>query len=236
MQQSTLSDTDILAAYEPPPGTFVRFNFVSTLDGAATHDGVSGAIGGPADKRAFALQRRWADVVLIGAGTIRAEGYAGELVDAAGQRWRTARGLAAHPAIAVVSGSLGLEPDSEFFTRAPVRPLLLTTDAAANDPAKAPLAEVADVVALGESVQPRAVTEYLAGRGLRVIHSEGGPRLLGSFIAADAVDSLCLTLSPVLAGSDAPRISSGPAGDLRRMRLERILHEDGELLLEYRRP
>lgn len=235
MQQSRMNDEDLLAAYAPPAGTFVRFNFVSTIDGAATHDGVSGAIGGDADKRAFALMRRWADVVLIGAGTIRAEGYGGELLDAAAQQWRITRGMAAHPAVAVVSASLDLDPASEFFTRAPVRPILLTTRAAADDPANARLGELADVVPLGEEVQPAAIVGHLAGRGLDTIHSEGGPHLLGSFIAADAVDSLCLTLSPVLAGSDATRIAAGPAGDLRPMRLQHVLHEDGELLLEYRR-
>jgi len=235
VQQSRMNDEDLLAAYAPPGGTFVRFNFVSTIDGAATHDGVSAAIGGDADKRAFALMRRWADVVLIGAGTIRAEGYGGELLDAAAQQWRIARGMAAHPGIAVVSGSLDLDPASEFFTRAPVRPILLTTDAAAADPSNSPLGEVADVVPLGATVQPHAVIGHLAGRGLAMIHSEGGPHVLGSFIAADAVDSLCLTLSPLLAGSDATRIAAGGEGVLRPMRLQHILHEDGELLLEYRR-
>ncbi len=50
----------------------VRLNFVSSIDGAATRDGRSGGLGGPADKRYFDLLRRVADVVVVGAGTVRA--------------------------------------------------------------------------------------------------------------------------------------------------------------------
>jgi riboflavin biosynthesis pyrimidine reductase len=59
--------------------------------------------------------------------------------------------------------------------------------------------------------------------------------LFGDLIAADGVDELCLTLSPVLAGGESPRIAHGPPGDLRGMRLVGALADEDVLLLRYAR-
>jgi riboflavin biosynthesis pyrimidine reductase len=65
---------------------------------------------------------------------------------------------------------------------------------------------------------------------------EGGPSLHGALIAADAVDELCLTVAPLLAGGTAGRIARGPAGATPRpLTLAGILQADGALLLHYRR-
>jgi hypothetical protein len=68
-----LSD-DALVAELRGADPVLRVNFVSSVDGAATRDGLSGGLGDPADRRYFELLRRVADVVLVGAGTVRAEG------------------------------------------------------------------------------------------------------------------------------------------------------------------
>lgn len=231
-----LTDADLLAAYAPPAGPFVRFNFVSSLDGAATVDGVSGGLGGEADGRVFALLRWHADVVLIGAGTIRAEGYEGELVGAEARAWRAEHGLAPHPAIAIVSGELDLDPDSDFFTQAPVRPVLFTTVSAAASSAAQRFGDRADVVPVGEGITPAGILAACAERFWHMIHAEGGPHVLGTFIDADAVDSFCLTLAPVLTGGDAPRVAASAEASLRRLTLQQVLRDGDELLLEYRRP
>ena len=232
-----LDDAAILDLYAPPggEGPFVRFNFVGTADGASTHDGASGVLGGDADRRVFALLRRHADAILVGAGTVRAEGYAGELVDAAGRAWRRERGMPQHPGVAVVSGTLDLDPASAFFAQAPVRPLLLTTGTAAARGGDA-FADVADVVACGrDGVDPAEVLRELARRGHRTVHSEGGPSLFAAFQEADLVDSLCLTLSPLLAGGTARRIAHGAEHPLQPLRISALLEEDGALFLDYRR-
>ena len=133
-----LSDEDLLALRRAPspqdaPGPWVRAVFVSSLDGATALDGRSGTLGSPADRRQFALARTDADVILVGAGTVRAEGYAGPLVDAAARARRAARGLPEHPAVAVVTGSLDLDPDGEFFRAAPVRPWVIASERAVAD-------------------------------------------------------------------------------------------------------
>ncbi|GAA4762441.1 pyrimidine reductase family protein [Citricoccus nitrophenolicus] len=243
-----LSDDELVAFYAPPvdgpDGTggpagrpWVRFNFVSSADGAATLDGLSGGLGTAADRRLFSLLRRPADVLLIGAGTVRAEGYSGELVTAEDRAWRETRGLPGHPVIAVVSGSLDLDPEGEFLRTAPVRPLVFTT-AGADSGRRRALEEVADVVDCGrEQAEPARIRAELAARGHRLVHSEGGPTLFGSFAAAGEADELCLSLSPLAAGPSARRIMGGPGlPEATTLHLVGLLEESGALFLRYRFP
>ena len=121
-----LSDDELLDALAVAAPT-VRANFVASIDGAATRDGRSGGLSGAADKRHFELLRRVSDVVLVGAGTVRDEGYGPMLVDEASQLWRERHGMPRHPVFAIVSGHLDLDPTSPIFTEAPVRPIVITT-------------------------------------------------------------------------------------------------------------
>src|SRR6478672_11033193 len=71
-----LDDDALRAAYAPPRLPWLRLNFVSTVDGAVDGaDGKSGSINTEADHRVFRVLREIADVVVVGAGTVRAEGY-----------------------------------------------------------------------------------------------------------------------------------------------------------------
>jgi riboflavin biosynthesis pyrimidine reductase len=229
------TDDELLAWYtDPAAGDGVVFNFVSSADGSATVRGRAGGLGDAEDQRILRLLRRLADVLVVGAGTIRVEGYAGELLDEPGLAWRAARGMPPSPPVAVVSGSLRLDPAAAFFTAAPAPPLVFTTDRA--DPhAAARLREVAEVVVAGtDTVDPRAVVAELARRGHRRIHSEGGPKLFGSFQEAGVVGELCLTLSPMLVGGLGARVTAW--ADERAMPLEllHVLRSGSELFLRYR--
>ncbi|WP_125609748.1 pyrimidine reductase family protein [Specibacter cremeus] len=229
-------DADLLEWYAAGrrPGPWVGFNFIASLDGAATLGGRSGGLGNAADQRVFGLLRRHADVIVVGAGTVRAEGYGGPLLPAEARAWRTSRGLPAHPPLAIVSGTLNLDPGMPVFTQAPVRPLVITTAAAAPGRVAA-LAPVADVVTAGAAtIDIGVLIAELGARGLARIHAEGGPSLLGSFQAAGRVDELCLTLSPVLVGGNAPRIAAGPPGAApESMELAHILRAGSMLFLRY---
>ena len=198
----------------------VRMNFVSSADGAATRDGLSGGLGGPADKRYFELMRRVADVVVVGAGTVRAEGYGPLVVD--GPR----RG---QPVFAIVTGSLDLDPASPIFTEAPVRPVVITTERAVGKD------RFDDVIVAGSAwVDGTQAIEALRARGFRRILCEGGPSLFGSLLAADVVDELCLTLEPSLEGGDARRIANG-ATPPREMTLASVHRSGSSLLLRDQR-
>ncbi|RUQ99034.1 pyrimidine reductase family protein [Labedella endophytica] len=237
---SDTGDLDVLAWYEesvPTDGSsWVRMNFVASVDGAVTVDGLSGGLGSDADHRVFDLLRVPCDVVVVAAGTVRAEGYGALRVDDHHSALREGAGFAAQPRFGIVSRSLDLDPDHRIFTEAPVRPVVITTRSADRDRVAA-LSRVADVYACGdEAVDGTEVREVLALEGMPRIHSEGGPALFGAFIADGAVDDLCLTVSPLLAGGDAGRIAHGrvpesPVG----LSLAHIVRADDTLLLRYTR-
>jgi riboflavin biosynthesis pyrimidine reductase len=211
----------------------VRFNFVVSADGAATLGGRAGGLGNADDQRILLLLRRLSDVLLLGAGTVRAEGYGGELIDAAGLAWRREHRATDRPALAVLSGSLDLDPASAFFTQAQVRPVVFTTDrAAAVAPAR--LAAVAEIVAAGEDlVDPDRVVRELWARGHRRILCEGGPHLFGSFQDAGRVDELCLTVSPLLVGGPNLRVAMSAAEHRAPLALAHVLRSEGTLFLRY---
>jgi riboflavin biosynthesis pyrimidine reductase len=224
----------------PSGGSWISFNFVSSADGAATVEGRSGKLGNADDQHLFQLMRRTADVILVGARTVRVEGYGGELLSGEARRWRTERGLPAHPPLAIVSGTLNLDPALDVFTKAPVRPMVVTVGSAPADRREA-LGEVADVVlAGGETLNVDVLVAELAHRGLHRIHSEGGPTLLGTFQAAGRVDELSVTVSPLLVGGTARRIADVLPGTApakpQDLELAHILKSGSMLFLRYLRP
>lgn len=213
----------------------LRVNFVASLDGAATRDGRSGGLGTAADRAAMTVLRAIADVIVVGAGTVRAEGYGGLRLPEEALAWREENGLGEQPPLAVVSSSLDLPPEHPFFAEAVVRPLVLTHEAAPAE-RRRELTDVADVIDCGvSSVEPARLVLALAERGMPQILCEGGPRLFGELIAADVVDELCLSLSPLLVGGDAGRIAHGLIEAPRRMRLLDAYPANDLLLLHYAR-
>ncbi|MFC1420873.1 pyrimidine reductase family protein [Streptacidiphilus cavernicola] len=214
---------------------WLRANMVSSLDGAARLDGLSEGLSSEADKRIFGVLRALADVVLVGAQTVRAEGYRPARARAEFAAARAARGQAPAAAIAVVTGRLDLDLDAPLFTEPLVPTLVITSASAPADAVKA-AGRVADVVVAGdERVDPAAMVAALAGHGWTRLLTEGGPRLLGQLTAAGVLDELCLSLAPLLASGDAPRISNGPAGQAERMELVSLLEEKGFLFARYAR-
>jgi riboflavin biosynthesis pyrimidine reductase len=233
---ASLSDDELTALYAVADRTvpWLRVNFVSSIDGAGTHDGLTAGLGTPADKRVFDILRRLCDVVLVGAGTVRAEGYGPMRLEKPAVRWRRGHGLPDHPVFAIVSAGLDLDPAHRIFTDAPVRPIVVTVDAAPADRRDA-LAGVADVLVAGEShVDTERMLALLSERGLPQVHSEGGPHLFADFLRADTVDEVCLTISPFAEGPGAGRIVAGsPTGVQRPMELAHSLSSEGTLLLRY---
>lgn len=214
----------------------VGANAVSSIDGSASVDGLSGGLGGPADLLVFDLLRRVCDVVVVGAGTVRSEGYGAMRLHDDDVAWRRSHDLPDHPVFAIVSGSLDLDPSSAVFAEAPVRPLVVTTESSPRD-ARSRLEGVADVVVCGaDRVDPRLLVALLVERGLPQIHTEGGPSLLGDLVDADLLDELNVTVSPTLVAGEGPRIVSGSgAGAVRGMTLDHLLASEDVLLARYSR-
>ncbi len=226
----TLDDTALAAHYAWPDGLiapYVRGNMVSSLDGAVAVDGKTGGLGSAADLKVFELLRELAEVILVGAGTVRVENYSGAR--------RPTRDRDTYPPIAVVSGSAALNPDSLLFTDTFAPPLVLTLELASKR-RRDRIREAGGEVVLLERLTPRAVIAELHRRGLRRVLCEGGPTLLGNFHQADAIDELCLTVAPLITGGSAGRTTTGTGGGCpRRMELVGALQAEDSLLLRYRR-
>ena len=215
----------------------VRGNAIASIDGGATTDGTSGGLGGPGDRRLFALLRELADVVLVGIGTARIEGYSGARMNVAQRQNRQTRGQGEVPPIALVTRTGLIDRHLPVLADTEVPPLLLTSAASAAA-ARTRLGAAAEVFdcsgAEADAVDLGVVLDTLSRRGLHRVLAEGGPSLLGSLIQADLLDELCLTSAPVLAGGSAVRVATGTGAVLTRMRRAHVLtDDDGYLYLRY---
>ncbi|GAA2233315.1 MULTISPECIES: pyrimidine reductase family protein [Kitasatospora] len=240
-QQDVRSLEELAAVYAYPEQVrqgrpWLRANMVASLDGSARLEGLSEGLSGDADKRIFGVLRALADVVLVGAETVRAEGYRPARARDAFAAARREAGQAPAPAIAIVSRSLRLDLAAPLFTEPVVRTVVITTEDSPADARRA-VAEVADVVVAGErSVDVRRALSALTGRGWTRQLTEGGPRLLGELTAAGLLDELCLSLAPLLAGGDGPRIGyGGEMPGVQRMRLVSLMEQEGFLFTRYLR-
>ncbi len=199
-------------------------NMVQSLDGGVTSDDVSADLGSPADQAIFHTLRSLADVILVGAETVRKEDYGPPKLTAELQAQRESRGQQPLPEIAVVSASLALDPKSRLFEGGH-RPVVFTcsgtNDVRADDSRTdrqsryEALSEVAEVIVLESSgsaensvsevwaaVDLSAVREALGERGHKVILCEGGPTLNAQLVAQDLIDEFCISLSPALLGGN----------------------------------
>lgn len=218
---------------------WVRANMIASADGGATSDGKSGGLGGAGDRAVFSALREAADVIVVGAATVRVENYSGVQLGVAQRLARQDRGQAEVPPITVLTRSGRLDRDAKLFHRTDIPPLILTSTDAVRD-TRARLGALAEVLdASGpqpDAVDPRVALSLLAERGLLRVLTEGGPGILGMFTAADLVDELCLTVAPVLVGGAAPRIVTDAGAVHTGLRLHHALtDDDGYLFLRYTR-
>lgn len=231
---------DLDALYQDPqrpdPGDrpWVALNMVVSLDGATALQGRSAGLGGPADRTAFHALRAAADVIVAGAGTVRAESYGPPRTTPADQQRRRQRGQPTYPRLATVSSSLELDIERPFFSNTPTRPLVIT-DGAAKPARRELLSQVADVIVAGDdAVDLKEAFGELRKRDLRFALVEGGPHLNGLLAQADLVDELNLTMSPLLAGGPSRNLLGGVAlASVQRLELVHAVEEDGMLLLRY---
>jgi riboflavin biosynthesis pyrimidine reductase len=178
--------------YRPGSAHWVRINLIGSVSGSATGpDGTSETLTNAVDRIILKVIRRHADVVVVGAASIRAEGY---FVPRDG-------------ALAVVSRTGDFAGHQLKGTTANGR-LIILCPAAAVETARASIG-LSDVTVLSVpdtngSLSAPDIVAALRGAGSRSIVVEGGPELATLFVVDDAIDELCLTISPVLNGGRMP--------------------------------
>jgi riboflavin biosynthesis pyrimidine reductase len=210
---------------------------VAGLDGTAAVGGRVAALSTAPDQELFRRMRQIADVVLVGAETVRREGYGPVRLSDEAREQRLRAGRPQVPPVAVVSRSLDLDWTAKVFVDAPDDARTHVITCAAADPVRRARAEeVATVVVAGdERVEPAAALQALAGIGHRVVLCEGGPTWLGELVAADRLDELCLSVSPVIGGDPLPVSVTPPGAGLATFELKGAMVEADTLFLRYER-
>jgi len=216
---------------------WVTGHMVAGLDGTAAVGGRVGSLSTAPDQALFRRMRQIADIVLVGAETVRREGYGSVRLDEEAQEQRRRLGKSGIPPIALVSRSLAFDWTAKVFADAPddARTHVITCEA--SDPSRRAEAEehAEVIVAGGERVEPAAAMQALAERGRRVVLCEGGPTWLGELVAADRLDELCLSVAPLMGGDPLPVSVTPPGAGLAQFRLEGAMAEDDTLFLRYER-
>jgi riboflavin biosynthesis pyrimidine reductase len=186
-------------------------NFVATIDGVVAIPSIPSSnalVAGDSESDRFVmgLLRAFADVVLIGAGTLAAspEGtwrpdrvYPAAADGYAELRRRLGKATE-QPRVAIVTGRGSIDPSHPVLA---TRAVVLTSTSGAER-LQSELPESSTIVALGDDtvLDPRAAVDALHARGATLILSEAGPHTFGRLVAAGLVDELFLTVSPLLAG------------------------------------
>jgi riboflavin biosynthesis pyrimidine reductase len=216
---------------------WVTGHMVAGLDGTAAVGGRVGSLSTTPDQALFRRMRQIADVVMVGAETVRLEGYGPVRLSDEAQARRREQGRTPTPPIAVVSRSLAFDWTAPVFAEAPEDARTYVITCAAADPTlRAEAAEVATVVVAGaDQVEPALALRALADLGREVVLCEGGPTWLGELVAADRLDELCLSISPVMGGDPLP-VSVTPTGaGLATFALRGAMVEDDTVFLRYER-
>lgn len=212
----------------------VALGMVVGLDGGVTIAGTSGALGDEGDRAAFRALRDAADVILVGAGTVRAEGYGPpQRRPDVGVR-RIAQGRSPVPRLAIVTGSLDFDLDDRIFGDPDNPPLLVTSASAPVDRVYKLDAGGAHVLQVGDdAVDLRAALAHFAGLGLTNVLCEGGPGLNTTLLDLGLVDEVFVTLAPTITGADRHLVND----DLDLpvdLELLGVVRAGSELLLRYR--
>ncbi|MDR7422594.1 MAG: dihydrofolate reductase family protein [Armatimonadota bacterium] len=196
----------------------VALNMVQTLDGALAVGGRAWQLGSEVDHYLFRTLRGWADAVLSGAGTLRANDVVPSTHPEL-QAARAAAGRPANPAAVVVTRAAAFGEDmlrKRFFGGSGFLPVVMTTPRAR--PAdlarvRGAGAEVMVVPALADGrVDLTAGLRALADRGVARVVAEGGPGLNRSLVEARLLDELFLTLVARVADDAAGPVLRGLLG------------------------
>ncbi|MFL6004559.1 MAG: pyrimidine reductase family protein [Nocardioides sp.] len=216
---------------------WVTGHMVAGLDGTAAVGGRVGSLSTAPDQALFRRMRQIADVVLVGAETVRREGYGSVRLAEEAQEQRRRLGQSATPPLALVSRSLAFDWTAKVFADAPddARTHVITCEAA--DPGRrAEAQQHAEVIVAGDDrVEPAAAMRALADLGRRVVLCEGGPTWLGELVAADRLDELCLSVAPLMGGDPLPVSVTPPGAGLAQFELKGVMAEDDTLFLRYER-
>lgn len=199
---------EVDAAYEVPRRRWLRVNLITSIDGrVGGTDGTSATLTMGDDRTVLGAIRRASDIVLIGAETVRREGYL----------------LPKSAALAIVTASGNLSGVALPADLAPGR-VFVVCPSSVVELVTLPGAEIIGLAG-HDRLRVHEIVDALHERGFDRIVCEGGPSLASQLLAAGLVDELCLSTSPLLVGTGQP-IFSGTALGERQLTLTQLLVDD----------
>ena len=188
----------------PPDRPYVLANMVMSADGKSVIEGTERGIGSATDQRLMRELRANADVVLNGAGTLRASGTSSRLGDAALEAARVARGKPPTPVAAVLSASGALPLERAFFTARDFPAIVYLSERAPRERRAAIEAAGRPVAVLPAGDEVAAMLRHMRRElGAETLLVEGGPTVYAALYALDAIDEAFVTLGPVVVGGAA---------------------------------
>jgi riboflavin biosynthesis pyrimidine reductase len=214
----------LLSEPRRPDRPFLAINMVATVDGRAAVNGSAVGIGSSTDHRLMMELRAEADVVMHGAGTVRADPLSARVPRDLVQR-RVALGLPPQPTGAIITRSGNLPVPHPYYESATMVYVCSPNPVTVQVP-------TVEVIHINSIVD---VLADLARRGARRVLCEGGPTLNSALFAAQLVDDVFLTLAPKLAAGPNPlTLINGPAFQpMIRLDLHSCVEQQGELFLRY---
>ncbi len=217
---------------------WILLNMVNSVDGFISFEGRAGGLSGAADKNIYQIIRALADIILVGAGTIRAEKYkAPKTPDGDLAAFRESRGQEKRPRIAVISGELNLDPDMGLFADRHLedKPPLIYTKSESLEKGSSGFNSSAEIVAFPESeLNVSTIVEDLFNKNAKIVVCEGGPNLNSHLLAAGLIDEFCLSVSPrAVGGEDPATFLNRPVDSPTELSLDRILLEEEFLFCRY---
>jgi riboflavin biosynthesis pyrimidine reductase len=224
-----------LADAAPPDRPYTVANFVSSVDGRASVEGLSGGLGDEGDKALFAALRGVADAVLVGTGTLAAERYGRLIKNGEVRARRRAEGLEPEPLACVLTRSGRLPLDIPLFSESEARVVVFS-----GAPVQlGPTAAQVDVVRLAPGALDfaHALRHLRAEHGVRALLCEGGPTVLNALLREQVLDELFLTMAPKLIGGGAeiPITVGAALTEPADVVLTGVLERGGTLFLRYQR-
>jgi riboflavin biosynthesis pyrimidine reductase len=210
---------------------FLFLNMVCSVDGRATIEGRTAALGDEGDLELLVELRTIADALLVGTNTVRVEDYGWIIRKPERRARRQAAGLTPDLPVVLITRSAELPWSAGLFA-ASQQPVWIYAERELEPPS---VAAPVEVITLPD-VAPTAVLAHLrAERGIRGLLCEGGPTLNRALFHERLVDELFLSISPLLAGTDTTRgiIHGQPVEDLQALELRSAAYRGGEMYLRY---
>ncbi len=190
---------DIAQFYQRGDNAWLRANMILSLDGNYVGPSNSSRdLSNQTDLLVLQTLRALSQAVLVGAKTAIGEKYRHTSI-----RPEFRELASAYPPFVVVSHSLDLPIEAPIFSDAEHKPHIITNMQSSRSWTEnlEKLSTVAHIWPLeAASLTGTIIRDHLSSLGFNRITCEGGPLLLDTLLASNAIDELALTISPTMTG------------------------------------